>query len=256
MSTTDYSRTAVDPSLRCWDRHRSVVFLKTREEFGGLSNMAAGYPLRVNGLEIRTAEALYQACRFPHLPEVQLLIISQKSPMTAKMKSKPHRADSRPDWEHQRVTIMRWSLRMKLVQNWSRFRELLLSTGSRPIVEESRRDSFWGAKPDGARSLVGANVLGRLLMELRDEVATAPESLFEIHPPAIPRFWIAGRPVAPIARTRAAEDGASGSPVLVSPHVQGTLLSPVSNDPHGGPEVRRGPWAEQDAYEPGSGLNP
>ena len=70
--------TAVE--TRSYERQDSVVFCKTNEEFGGLSNMAPGFPLRVNGIDILTSEALYQACRFPHLPDVQRLIITQKSP--------------------------------------------------------------------------------------------------------------------------------------------------------------------------------
>src|SRR5262245_37505283 len=103
--------------MREYDRASAVVFLKTKEAFGGLSNMAGGFPLRVNGVRVSTSEALYQACRFPHLPAVQRLIIEQNSPMTAKMKGKPYRGESRPDWDRVRVTIMRWCLRVKLAQN-------------------------------------------------------------------------------------------------------------------------------------------
>ncbi len=61
--------------VRTYNRNESVVFSKTHEPFGGLSNMAGGFPLKVNGLRILTSEALYQACRFPHKPDVQRLII-------------------------------------------------------------------------------------------------------------------------------------------------------------------------------------
>ena len=161
-----YSEQGSQDQTRTYDRRTSVVFLKTKEAFGGLSNMAAGFPLRVNDIQIRTSEALYQACRFPHLPQVQAEIIAQKSPMTAKMKSKPHRKESRSDWDRVRVKIMRWCLRVKLAQNWESFGKLLLKTGDRPIVEQSKKDSFWGAKPIDDEILVGMNVLGRLLMEL------------------------------------------------------------------------------------------
>jgi ribA/ribD-fused uncharacterized protein len=130
--------------------------------------MASGYPLMVNGVSIRTSEALYQACRFPKLPEVQQLIIEQSSPMAAKMHSKPYRNEHcRDDWEHVCVRIMCWCLRIKLAQNWEKFGELLLSTGDQMIVEESKRDDFWGAKPQADGTLIGTNVLGRLLQELR-----------------------------------------------------------------------------------------
>ena len=95
--------------------------------------------LVINGIRIRTSEAIYQACRFPHMPDVQRLIINERSPMTAKMRSKPYRKVSRSDWNAVRVKIMRWSLRVKLAQNWSDFGRLLLATGDRPIVDSSRR---------------------------------------------------------------------------------------------------------------------
>ena len=190
---------------RTYERTGSVVFLKTNEAFGGLSNMAGGFPLRVNGVRILTSEALYQACRFPHLPDVQRLIIEQRSPMTAKMKSKPHRKNSRADWDQVRVKIMRWCLRVKLAQNWRKFSELLLETDERPIVEQSRKDDFWGAKPVDDDTLVGMNVLGRLLMELRETVkAESRESLSCVQPLAIPDFFLGGEPIEVVA-TRVAE---------------------------------------------------
>lgn len=182
---------------RTYTRKDSVVFLKTDEPFGGLSNMAGGYPIRVNGVRILTSEALYQVCRFPHLPDVQKMIIGQISPMTAKMRSKPYRKNSRPDWDHVRVRIMRWCLRMKLANNWNTFSELLLRTGERPIVEESRKDDFWGAKVVGdGDTLVGMNVLGRLLMELREQVKQqGRDATSDIAPPDIPQFLLFGQPI-------------------------------------------------------------
>jgi hypothetical protein len=47
----------------------SITFKKTKDPFGGLSNMAAGYLIKINRVPILTTEALYQACRFPALPE-------------------------------------------------------------------------------------------------------------------------------------------------------------------------------------------
>ena len=186
--------------VRTYDRATSVVFLKTDAPFGGLSNMAGGYPLQIQGVQILTSEALYQACRFPHLPEVQQLIIGQTSPMTAKMKSKPYRKDSRPDWDHARVKVMRWCLRVKLAQNWATFSELLLRTADRPIVAESRKDDFWCAKPVDEQTLVGMNVLGRLLMELREAVkASGHEAFMHVEPLGIPDFVLFGRPIEAIA---------------------------------------------------------
>jgi type I restriction enzyme S subunit len=186
--------------LNEYDRAQAIVFLKTHDEFGGLSNMAGGFPLFVNGISILTSEALYQACRFPHLPDVQNLIISQRSPMAAKMKSKPHRTESRPDWDQVRVPVMRWCLRVKLAQNWPRFSHLLKATGDKPIVEESQRDTFWGAKPANDQTLVGENRLGQLLVQLRKEIhAGTFTASTTVDPPRIDNFLLAGQPIKIIA---------------------------------------------------------
>lgn len=175
-----------------------VRFRKTTEEFGGLSNMAPGFPVVVLGYRIRTSEALYQACRFPHLPEVQRMILDEGSPMTAKMRSKPYRKDSRPDWEDVRVKVMKWCLRVKLIYNWRKFSELLLATGVRPIVEDSRKDNYWGAIIQGNNALSGQNVLGRLLMDLRKRIHDNPESLRYVQPLRIQNFCLLGEPISEI----------------------------------------------------------
>lgn len=158
--------------------------------------MAAGFPIVMNGTRIRTSEALYQACRFPHMQEIQALIIGQKSPMTAKMVGKPYRIHSRPDWDDVRDAVMWWTLRIKLAQNWQAFSELLLSTLPLSIVEESRRDEYWGAKPVDGEFLVGKNVLGRMLSALRDFLANQElERLTTVRPLPIENFLLLGQPI-------------------------------------------------------------
>lgn len=206
-------------AMRTYYRKESIVFRRTRGEFGGLSNMAAGFSLEVNGLCILTSEALYQACRFPHLPTVQRVIIGQKSPMTAKMKSKPLRGETRADWDRVKVKIMRWCLRVKLAQNRTEFSRLLLETGERPIVEESRKDGFWGAKVADRQTLVGVNILGRLLMELRTELKQSDQdSLSIVEPLAIPEFLLDGRAIGTVFgqvdRAIDTEDALQAEPVV------------------------------------------
>ena len=204
--TSMTSQSETPTILRTYQRADVVVFHKTKESFGGLSNMASGFPLRVNGVRILTSEALYQACRFPYLPDVQREIIGQHSPMTAKMKSKPHRKESRTDWDHVRTKVMRWCLRVKLAQNYEGFGRLLLATEDRPIVEQSRKDDFWGAKVVGVtdETLIGQNILGRLLMELREQLKSdTTEALKAVLPPNIPDFLLLGKPVETVSEYRA-----------------------------------------------------
>jgi ribA/ribD-fused uncharacterized protein len=181
---------AQGPEERTYHRAECAVFFKTKEQWGGLSNMAGGYPLRVAGVRVPSSEALYQACRYPHMPDVQRKILAEASAMTAKMVGKPYRQNSRVDWDDVRVGIMKWCLKVKLQQHPGEFGRLLLATGERPIVEQSRRDSYWGAipEPNAPDTLVGQNVLGRLLMALRETYRASPDAFAIIEPVPIEDF--------------------------------------------------------------------
>ncbi|MBY0458422.1 MAG: NADAR family protein [Gemmataceae bacterium] len=184
-------------------RAKCAVFRKTAETWGEFSNMVGGFPVIVNEVSILTSEALYQACRFPHLPDVQREIIAQASPMAAKMKGKPHRKDSRPDFDALRVPIMWWALRVKLACNVNAFSRVLLASGEQAIVEDSHKDTFWGAKElkDDANTLEGRNVLGRLLVLLREHVRTSdPQALKVVETPDIADFHLYGQPVGRVER--------------------------------------------------------
>ena len=219
MTLVETANTVGSSRVREYHRGESAVFLRTKERYGGLSNMAGGFPLVVNGIDIRTSEAIYQACRFPHLPDLQHEIIAQKSPMTAKMKGKPYRHISRPDWDAVRIKIMRWCLQVKLAQNWNTFSEALLETGDMPIVEHSRSDDFWGAKPIDSNTLVGTNALGRLLMELRERLKhEPPEVLQHVAPITIPEFLLYSYPIEAIGRPVDTADTTQSTLMELHPH--------------------------------------
>jgi ribA/ribD-fused uncharacterized protein len=194
------SKLSEQPPLRTYLRSESVVVFKTKELYGELSNMAGGFPLLIDGVRISTTEALYQACRFPDLPHAQREIIGQHSPMTAKMKSKPYRSSTRDDWDEVRFKIMRWCLRVKLAQHYEEFGRILRATKDRNIVEQSRKDDYWGAKlqPD-EETLIGQNVLGRLLMELRERLALdVDRQLTVVEPLGVPNFMLLGKPIGTV----------------------------------------------------------
>jgi ribA/ribD-fused uncharacterized protein len=185
-----------------YERNACIPFSKITKPFGGLSNMAPGFPLEVNGILIPTSEALYQCCRFPHMPEVQRLIIEQKNPWYAKRRSRVYLKESREDWSCVRVEIMDWVQRVKLLQHWDEFGELLLSTKQDPIVEESIKDGFWGATPEGDQILVGSNVLGRILTNLRSELLQhSIEHFRQIKPPSqVANFKIYGMQIGGVSK--------------------------------------------------------
>ncbi|MGX9416659.1 NADAR family protein [Vibrio sp. WJH972] len=182
--------------LKQYDIKNAAAFKKTTEQWGELSNMCAGFPVVVNNVPIKSVEALYQACRFPYHPDIQEKILVQSSPMTAKMVSKPHLDKTRRDWDEVRILVMKWVLRVKLAQNMERFSNVLKETQDNPIVELSNKDDFWGAKPIGDEVYVGVNALGRLLMELRQQLFTYGEETFlSVAPLKINDFLLYGTPI-------------------------------------------------------------
>ncbi|HDR2892617.1 DUF1768 domain-containing protein [Enterobacteriaceae bacterium RIT714] len=193
--------------LREYNQYESVVFWKTTEKWGGLSNMARGYPVVVNGIKIQSSETLYQAMRFTEHPEIQKEILSQSNPMYGKRISRKYHSLTRRSWEQERVAIMKWAVCVKLCQNWESFSALLLSTGEKPIVEYSEKDQFWGAKSIGNHTYSGMNVLGRILMLLRDTCEHRGQQAFKIIPPPnITGFNIFGQPVKTVISLDKEED--------------------------------------------------
>lgn len=148
----------------------TIVFHKTKEKFGGLSNMAAGYPIYIDDVHFKTSEALYQSCKFPNYPDICNDIINAASPIGAKMIARKNASYIINEWEYIKIPVMQWCLEMKLAQNMETFGGLLRSTGTHPIIEYSRNDSFWGAKHYSVGVLEGSNVLGQLLMILRQNL--------------------------------------------------------------------------------------
>ena len=91
--------------------------------------------------------------------------------------------------------IMRWTLRAKLLCNQS-FYELIMSTNDWPIVENSRKDRYWGAVPEPDGMLVGENALGRLLMELRRNIRDGKIRMdASLRPLSIENFTLLGEPM-------------------------------------------------------------
>jgi len=74
------------------------------------------------------------------------------------------RVPMREDWDAVKDSIMRVLLHQKF--QVPRFRDALLATGDKAIVEHSTRDAYWGDGVDGK----GANRLGQLLVKVREEI--------------------------------------------------------------------------------------
>lgn len=135
-----------------------------------LSNFSA-FTLRWKGQRFDTSEAAYHYEKFNYgldaAREVQSDIFHSRSAHDAFKIAETHRTLRRPDWDSVKVGIMGDILRAKVNQH-EYVRRKLLQTGSREIIENSWRDDFWGWGPNRD----GQNMLGKLWMEIRDELRT------------------------------------------------------------------------------------
>lgn len=149
---------------------RQVInFYSTGDEYGEFSNFAA-YPITVQGKRWPTSEHYFQAQKFENL-EHQEAIRKTQSPMIAARMGRDRKKKLRRDWESVKVSVMREAVLAKFSQH-PELRSLLLSTGDAEIVEHTERDRYWGDGGDGS----GKNVLGRILMEVRDKMRADSEA--------------------------------------------------------------------------------
>lgn len=156
-------------SRRKYLKTECISFKSTKGEYGGLSNMAPNYPIYINKISVNNVELLYQALRYPDHPDIQNGILQHKSPMSAKKYSRQYIKFTRPDWDSQRFKIMKFCIQLKYFYNKKTFGKLLLSTKNKPIVEFTYEDKVWGVTDEGIY-YEGTNALGRLLMELREDI--------------------------------------------------------------------------------------
>jgi ribA/ribD-fused uncharacterized protein len=142
-----------------------INFYHVSDEYGCFSNFAP-YPIQVDGKQWQTSEHYFQAQKFEGAQH-QEAIRRTKSPMIAARMGRDRKKPLRRDWESVKVAIMRKAVRAKFTQHED-LRRILLSTSDARIVEHTENDSYWGDGGDGS----GKNMLGRILMEIREELRT------------------------------------------------------------------------------------
>lgn len=116
-------------------------------------------------MDYDTAEAAYHSEKFPHPNEVATDIRRARSAHDAFKIAERNRLFQRPDWDEIKVDVMRDILRAKAEQH-EYVRRKLLATGDRELIKDSWRDDFWG----WGKHKDGQNVLGKLWMEVREEL--------------------------------------------------------------------------------------
>lgn len=128
------------------------------DEYYFLSNFSS-YPVEYDGIRYDNSEAAFQAQKCKDYKD-RLQFGSLNSSEAKKLGRK---VSLRPDWEDVKVQLMREIVYAKFEQN-DDIREKLLLTGDEYLQE----GNTWGDRVWGAVNGVGANLLGQILMEVRE----------------------------------------------------------------------------------------
>jgi ribA/ribD-fused uncharacterized protein len=122
-----------------------------------------------------TTEHYFQAMKFEAGSEIQIgpesfipirkHIHDQPTPMKAANEGRRRDFPLRSDWEQVKDQMMYNALRYKFTQN-PVCKQALLDTGDAELIEASPVDYYWAEGADGT----GKNMLGKLLVKLREEI--------------------------------------------------------------------------------------
>lgn len=139
----------------------TIYFYGTRDKYGCFSNFSR-HGFELDGVYWTTSEHYFQAQKFvgtPHVDQIRAV----KTPKDAAKMGRDRKRPLRPDWEQVKDDIMRKAVLRKF-ETHAEIRDILLSTNDQLIVENAPGDYYWGCGKDGS----GKNMLGQILMELRD----------------------------------------------------------------------------------------
>lgn len=111
-----------------------------------------------------TSEHAYHTEKFDN-EEIKKDIRDSRSAHEAFKYAEANKDKRRKDWDEIKLGIMKEILHEKVNQH-PYVKKKLLASGDRELIEDSWRDDFWGWGPNKD----GANHLGKLWMEVREEV--------------------------------------------------------------------------------------
>lgn len=126
------------------------------------------YPCKVeyNGYIFPSVEHAFQAAKCDRPTDVKL-ILNAKTPKVAKLLGK--RVKIKIDWEAKKKDIL-FKLLLEKFKDGN-LKAMLLNTNKLKLVEEnSWHDKYWGICVCVKCKSTGANVLGELLMRVRNEI--------------------------------------------------------------------------------------
>ncbi|XP_031621920.1 uncharacterized protein LOC116339970 [Contarinia nasturtii] len=141
------------------------MIYKFRDEYFFLSNF---YPVKIEygGDVYPTAEHAFQAAKCENVKDRQKL---RKAKTPVEAKSIGRRVRMKANWDSERVLVMEKLLRIKFENPKMKF--LLKKTHEQDLVENNTfHDRFWGVCSCSRHKNSGVNMLGKILMKIREDI--------------------------------------------------------------------------------------
>ena len=138
------------------------------DKYESLSNFAL-VPIEFRGVIYASVEHAFQSAKCDD-PEWKAKCVDPDI-KPGRIKSLANHVKMIEGWHHQKLIVMKECVRKKYRQE--PYRQLLIDTEDKEIIEGNHWfDSFWGIRCDTGE---GKNHLGKIIMEIRDELN------FEVH---------------------------------------------------------------------------
>jgi ribA/ribD-fused uncharacterized protein len=159
-------------SIERYPADRTAAFCKVDAPWGIFSNFGR-VPMVVDGVSFDCSEKLFQVMKFADTASRKAVFDAKGQTLKMKAKHQEKVGTVHPDWGEILVDAMKFCLMQKYSQSEAFRKELERSRGL-DIVEDQtsfpkKNPDTWGAKLSGdGKEYIGPNLMGRLLMELRD----------------------------------------------------------------------------------------
>lgn len=160
-------------SIERYPADKTAAFCKVDAPWGIFSNFGRT-PLVVDGVEFDCSEKLFQVMKFSDPDSRRGVYLAKGQTMKMKAKHFEKVGTVRADWGRIIVDAMKFCL-MEKYRQCEEFRHELERSRGLFIVEDQttfqkKNPDTWGAKLSGdGKQYIGPNLMGRLLMELRDK---------------------------------------------------------------------------------------
>ena len=159
-------------SIERYPKDKTAAFCSVDQPWGILSNFGRT-PLVVDGIPFDCTEKLFQVMKFTDLESRKIIYAQKGQPIKMKAKHQEKVGVVRDDWGRIFIDAMKFCLMQKYTQSESFKKELERSKGLFIVEQQAnprRPAGAYSAKlSDDGNTWVGPNIMGRLLMLLRDQ---------------------------------------------------------------------------------------